>query len=185
MRVQTGELSIQEFLQVSLKYLSQPPTDTLTTMSQVTELDVESYINNQQSAVPSSQRVVTPEGEFPMYVKQGSTKIIEGVSDKGNKWRRYTAVAVIDDPNVREATNLETPTARIGFFLDIDENGDLLMGVNRNTTLGKLLKVTGNDKQGWSYGSIEGVSFKGRVKHSVDREDAEKKYADVVAFSRA
>ena len=149
-----------------------------------TQVDVQEMINQANSEVPSDQRVIAPEGDYPMYVKPGSTKIVEGEKD-GRVWKKYTAIAVIDDVAVREATNLDQPTARVQFFLDVNENGTLLIGTNRNTTLGKLLKATGNDKPGWSYGSIEGVTFKGRVAHTQDRSDSERQYAEVRNFARA
>lgn len=152
-------------------------------MSQVIELDPQEFINQAQGDAPSDERVVTPEGEYRMYIKPGSTKILEGTSDKG-KWRKYTAVAVVDDANVRAATNLEEPSARIQFFLDVNESGSLVIGTNRNTTLGALLKATGNQKQGWTYGEIEGVGFTGRVKHIADRRNSEKMYPEVVAFAK-
>lgn len=153
-------------------------------MGNSVELDMEQYINAANSEVPSDQRVVSPEGEYTMFVKPGSTRLIEGESDKG-KWKKYTAIAIVDEPAVREATNLENPTARVQFFLDVNEDGVLVTGTNRNTQLGRLLKATGNDKPGWTWGAIEGVSFKGRVKHIADRTDAEKKHPEVVAFARA
>lgn len=149
-----------------------------------TQVDVQEMINQANSEVPSDQRVITPEGEYAMYVKPGSTKIIEGESDKG-PWKKYTSLAIVDDAEVRAATNLEQPTARIQFFLDVNENGTLVVGTNRNTQLGRLLTATGNNKQGWSYASIEGVTFRGKVTHVQDRTDSERQHPEVKTFARA
>lgn len=155
----------------------------------MTELDIQQFISQAQDDVPSDQAVRVPEDEYSMFVKPGTLKIITGTGEKG-VWAMFTAAAVVDSQKAREATNLENPTARVRFFLDVTEastedNIILAKGANRNTTLGKLLKATGNDRPGWTYGAIEGVSFKGRVKHVADRKNAERVDAEVVAYARA
>ena len=180
------ELIIREFLKVSTLYLS-TTFRGFTPMSAV-ELDIQKFINQTQEDVPSDVSVLTPEGDYPMYVKPGSTKIIFGISEKG-PWAMYTARVVVDDPAVRELTNLEAPGARVRLFLDVTEDSTeeqitLVKGANRNTALGKLLKATGNDKQGWTYGNIEGVPFKGKIVHKVDDRDATRKNVEVAAFAK-
>lgn len=157
-------------------------------MTPSTELDIQSFIATAQDDVPSDQSVRVPEDEYSMFVKPGSIKLITGEGEKG-RWAMFTASAVVDSPKAREATNLENPTARVRFFLDITEastEGNIILakGANRNTMLGKLLKATGNDRPGWTYGAIEGVSFKGRVKHVVDKKNAERVDAEVVTYAK-
>lgn len=147
------------------------------------DIDINEFINDAQDDVPSADFIATPEGEYPMYVKPGSTKIVQGESDKG-KWAMYTATAVVDDQAAREATNMENPTAKVRFFLDVNDSGALVKGTNRNVTLGKLLKATGQDRPGWSYAGIEGVNFRGKVKHIADKKDATRIAAEVVAFAK-
>jgi hypothetical protein len=180
------ELIIREFLQVSARHLS--TTFRGFTIMSAVELDIQKFISQTQDDVPSDVSVLTPEGEYPMYVKPGSTQIIFGISEKG-PWAMYVARVVVDDPSVRELTNLENPGARIRLFLDVTEDSTeeqitLVKGANRNTSLGKLLKATGNDKQGWTYGAIEGVPFKGRVIHKADDRDATRKNVEVSAFAK-
>lgn len=183
---QVVELNIAALLKVSAVHFQLQP-ERERPMTQ--ELDIQQFINDAQDAVPSDQRVVSPAGEYSMYIKPGSTKIITGEGEKG-LWAMYTAQAVIDSPEVREATNLENPSARVAFFLDITEASTkervvLAQGVNRNTRLGALLKATGNDKPGWSYGAIEGVSFVGKVVQKADKRNPEQLNAEVAAFTRA
>jgi hypothetical protein len=149
------------------------------------ELDINQFINEANDAVPSADFVATPENEYAMYIKPGSTKIFDGESEKGGKYRLYTAQVVVDDEGARQATNLEQPTARIRMFLDVTETGSLAKGPNRNVKLGALLRATGQDRPGWTYGALEGVAFKGRVKHVPDNRDANRVNAEVVTFTRA
>jgi uncharacterized protein (UPF0548 family) len=181
------ELLIASFLKHSTQYLSQPHTKDAH-MGNTTELDIQSFIATAQDDVPSDQAVRVPEDTYTMFVKPGSTKIITGEGEKG-LWAMYTAQAVVDSEKAREATNLENPSAKVRFFLDITEASTadqiiLAKGANRNTMLGKLLKATGNDRPGWTYGAIEGVSFQGRVKHVVDRKNAERVDAEVVTYAK-
>lgn len=179
-----AELFIDRFLKHSTQHLLQPQETHMTS----TELDIQKFIATAQDDVPSDQSVRVPEDEYTVFVKPGSIKLITGEGEKG-RWAMFTANAVVDSPKAREATNLENPTARVRFFLDItesstEENIILAKGANRNTMLGKLLKATGNDRPGWTYGAIEGVSFKGRVKHVVDRKNAERVDAEVVTYAK-
>lgn len=180
------ELSITEFIKRSAAHfnllnlpVSKPMSDT-----------IDQLINDAQDDVPSDQFIPTPAMDSAsMFVKPGSTKIITGESDKG-VWGMYTSRVVVDEPSAREVTNLEQPTASIRFFLELAEGSTkekliLAKGPNRNTTLGRLLKATGNDKQGWSYAAIENVPFKGKVVHKADNRNPERMNAEVVAFARS
>jgi hypothetical protein len=149
------------------------------------QFDEEAFLHEVQGEVFETEYSPVPEGEFPMAVKAGSTKIISGIGKDGEPYRLYTSRAVIDSEEARKATNLEAPTARIRFFLDLNEAGNgLASGKNKNVALGRLLKATGNDKSGWSYAAIEGVPFTGQVKHTADKNDASRVFADVVAFAK-
>src|SRR6476619_7832764 len=73
------ELFSDSFLKISTQYLLQPERDNPMT----TELDIQSFIDDVQNDVPSDQRVMAPEGEYAMYIKPGSIKLITDVGDKG------------------------------------------------------------------------------------------------------
>lgn len=146
--------------------------------------DEAAFLNEAQEGYASfdTSFVVADEGDYTMSVKQGSTKIINGNKD-GRNWRRYTARVIIDDAKAREKTGLEAPGAAIRFFLDLNEAGTALAsGVNKNVNLNRLLVATGNAKPGWSFAAIEGVPFKGHVRHDVDKDDASKVFAEVDQF---
>lgn len=151
--------------------------------------DIDQLINDANDDVPSDQFVPTPAMDLAsMYVKPDSTKIVTGTKD-GNVWAMYTSRVVVDEPSARDATNLEQPTASIRFFLDLAEGSTedhliLAKGTNRNTQLGRLLKATGQDKQGWTYAAIENVPFKGKIVHKPDRKNPERVNAEVVAFTK-
>lgn len=150
------------------------------------QFDEAAFLNEAQEGYAQFDTafVVADEGDYTMSVKQGSTKIINGVGKDGRNWRRYTARVVIDDADVRAKTGLEAPGAAVRFFLDLNEAGTVLAsGVNKNVNLNRLLVATGNAKPGWSFAAIEGVPFVGHVKHEVSQDDASNKFAVVDAFA--
>lgn len=149
------------------------------------QFDEEAFLHEVQGEVFETEYSPVPEGDFTMQVKQGSTKIVNGQGKDGRPYRLYTSRVVIDSPEARAATNLEAPTARVRFFLDLNEAGTALAsGKNKNVALGRLLKATGNDKAGWTYAAIEGVPFTGQVKHVADNRDASRVFAEVIAFAK-
>lgn len=156
----------------------------MTTAAPQDQFDEEAFLHEVQGEVFETEYSPVPEGEFTMQVKQGTSKVISGTGKDGNPYKMYTARAVIDSAEARAATNLEAPTARIRFFLDLSESGSLASGKNKNVTLGRLLKATGNDKQGWSYAAIEGVPFTGQVVHKADKQDATRVFAEVINFAK-
>src|SRR5258708_40299053 len=123
------------------------------------QFDEEAFLHEVQGEVFETEYSPVPEGDFTMQVKQGSTKIINGTGKDGKAYRLYTARAVIDSAEARAATNLEAPTARVRFFLDLNEAGNALAsGKNKNVAPGRLLKTTGNNKSGCSDAAIDGIT---------------------------
>lgn len=119
------------------------------------------------------------------YIKPGSLKFFNGVSDKGRKWRRVSVYFTIDDAEQREKTNVESPGAGYGFFLDMTPEGGLETGPNRNTDLGALRKALGQDVAPWSFSMLEGAGpVRIRVAHETDANNPEKKRAVVRAVSK-
>lgn len=149
------------------------------------QFDEEAFIHEVQDGQFDTEYTSVPEGDYTMSVKQGSTKIVNGIGKDGRNWRKYTARVAIDSPEAKAATNLEAPSARIAFFLDLNDAGTALAsGKNKNVNLGRLLKATGNDHSGWNYAAVEGVPFLGTVKHTADKRDASRVFADVVSFAK-
>ena len=58
---------------------------------------------------------------------------------------------LILDEDVKKETELERPTCRQGFFLEVNDKGGLERGKNKNVGLGRLLEALGiNQGDKWS-----------------------------------
>lgn len=120
------------------------------------------------------------------YIKPGSVKFYNGVSDKGRAWRRVSMYFTIDDQEQREKTNIENPGAGYGFFLDLTDDGKgLATGPNRNTDLGALRKALGQEAAPWNFGMLDGAGpVRIRVGHETDDRNPEKRRAVVRSVSK-
>ena len=93
---------------------------------------------------------------------------------------------LILDEDVKKETELERPTCRQGFFLDINDKGGLDRGKNKNVGLGRLFEALGMDKGSkWSPGGLKGSTAVVRVEHKPNKDDPENPYANVTRVAAA
>ena len=93
---------------------------------------------------------------------------------------------LILDEAVKKETELERPTCRQGFFLDVNEKGGLERGKNKNVALGRMLDALGvgsGDK--WSPQGLIGSIAVVRVEHKPNKDDPENPYANVTRVAAA
>ena len=147
--------------------------------------DTDAFMDSVQTAAVETKFVPVPENEYPATVKQGSVKV-EPVNFKdGRTGKRFTAYWDITDANALRELGMEVAGVRQQFLLDLNDDGSIAAGVNKNLRLGKILAAGGIDQsKGWSFRQIEGVSAKVRVKHRPDQNDPEIVYAEVVAVTK-
>jgi hypothetical protein len=119
-----------------------------------------------------------PEGEYKGTITK--TDVAGGESSKGNTWARYDIWIETADPDKAG----EMRTVRAGIMLDLTESGGVAAGANKNIQLGQLRTAIGKNKPGqpWSWDDAVGCQVAFLVKHRLDKEDATKKYENVVAF---
>jgi hypothetical protein len=112
-----------------------------------------------------------PEGEYNAVITK-----IEGRTPKGNSILDITWA--IDDESVRAETGMENPMVRQSLFLDINKEGGLERGANKNVQLGRVRAALGQNNPGqpWSPGMMEGQVAKIAVKHRIDGDNT---YSDV------
>lgn len=106
--------------------------------------DADAFLSQEIDANFETEYTPIPEGEFPAQVDDvqvSSFSDRETGEDKPILKLRWH----ITDPEVAEATGLETPRCTQTVFLDF-ENGVLLTGTNKNIMLGRLKEMAGNPK---------------------------------------
>ena len=87
---------------------------------------------------------------------------------------------LILDEDVKKETELERPTCRQGFFLNVNDKGGLERGKNKNVGLGRLLEALGIDQGSkWSPQGLKGSVAIVRIEHKPNKDDPENPYANV------
>jgi len=86
---------------------------------------------------------------------------------------------IVDEQDARDATGMNQPIARQSIFLDLNENGVLERGENKNVALGKLAEALGlnADDSQFTLRQMLGQVAKVRIKHRFG--DADQIYAEV------
>ena len=93
---------------------------------------------------------------------------------------------LILDEEVKKETELERPTCRQGFFLDINDKGGLERGKNKNVGLGRLFAAIGIDQgDKWSPEGLKGYLGTVRIEHKPNEDDPENPYANVTRVAAA
>lgn len=164
------------------------------------EFDEQQFLDAVQTAVPATKFTPIPAGTHkPARVKQGSIKVNTVAFKEGSKGgvnipkadgstvfggKEFEVHFIIDDPQLAESVNMQEPSVRYRFWLDVVEGGALASGVNQNVKLGNLLALAGVDLSkgdSWSFRDIERVAnVQVQVSHRPDKKDPEIVYADVV-----
>jgi hypothetical protein len=94
---------------------------------------------------------------------------------------------LIMDDQLKSSMNMDRITVRQSVFLDVEANGALQLGPNKNVALGRLRQALGQNGSGpWSFAQLKGA---GPVKLTVgvrpDKDDPDKKYNDVKRITAA
>ena len=92
-----------------------------------------------------------PEGEYMAVISKIEGRTPKGMSILDITWE-------IDDEAVRAETGMDSPQIRQSIFLDINSEGGLERGPNKNVQLGRLRSALGqnNPGQAWSPAMLEG-----------------------------
>lgn len=65
---------------------------------------------------------------------------------------------LIDNPEVAEKLGMERLTVRQGLFLDVEPNGAIALGPNKNVKLGRLRAAVGQNGAGpWNFAMLKGA----------------------------
>ena len=93
---------------------------------------------------------------------------------------------LILDEDVKKETELERPTCRQSFWLDVNDKGGLERGKNKNVGLGRMLEALGINKgDKWSPEGLKGSLATVRVEHKPNKDDPENPYANVTRVAAA
>jgi len=152
--------------------------------------DTEAFLQQNQQVELDDHRTVVNANEYRAYITKVEART--GQFRKGpNVGQSYIALDVhfgIDDPDLQAQLNLSgPPTVRKSMLLDVDDNGNLLAGANRNVDLGMVRKAVGqNTGEAWYPKMLEGQGpVLIHVTERPDEKDPNKIYNDVGAVVAA
>jgi len=141
----------------------------------------ETFLEGAVTGANDTKYPLIPAGEFPAISKSLAAR--EMPNTKNPIQGPYTVLDIvwgIDDAEVKEATELESPTCRQSVFLDLHE-GVLDMRATKNVQLGRLREALGlNDpEKPFSFKDLVGQPALVRVEHTPNAKDPENPYANV------
>lgn len=142
---------------------------------QFTNLSTETGFSTRRSPIPEGEHIAACKGyKFRVDEKDGKTYVVLDI-----QWR-------IDNQQLAESLGMKEAIITQGVFLDVDANGALEKGPNKNIQLGRVLEALGqNDGRRWSAAMLEGAGpVKLLVSHDPDKKDATIIYDRVKAVTK-
>lgn len=152
--------------------------------------DADAFMNANVDVPFSTQMALTPEGEYQMMVDDfdsSAFRTLTFMDSKGVQQERkiFSCPFVINDPALQQKLGRDKIVHREDFWLDFDENGQLSGEDGKNVRLGQLRQALGQNNAPWSFGNLKGAGpFMGAIKHTTDKRDTSKKYANVVKYAK-
>lgn len=141
-------------------------------------------------------RTLVPEGEYQASIDdfdQGAFETFTFTYKKGQhageegQMHKFNCPVVINDDAVKQKLNMEKVRIYQQCTLDLDENGALMWGPNRNIDLGKLRHATKQNAPGaWSIGNLRGAGpFMIKVQHRTGKrkDGTDFKVAEIVRYA--
>lgn len=150
-----------------------------------TSFDVDEFIGSTKVEGGFSTQVAQcPEGTYRMQISsrdQWKGNIVN--TQRGEQRVLRIPFKVLDDA-VKAELERDTVLVSKDFWLDLDESGALDTSKGKNIDLGRLREALGQNEQAdWTFDSLPDQLVMGKVVHRADKNDPEKKYAEVQKFA--
>ena len=131
----------------------------------MSEFNADQFMQTEVEGQLETEFTPIPEAEYPGVIKE----VKPDVTAKGSPLLEL--IWIVDDQGVRDLIGLDEPTVRQTIWLDINEQGGLEFGKNKNIALGKLRDALGqNDGKPWSALMLIGQPATINIKHRLGSE---------------
>ena len=131
----------------------------------MSEFNAESFMQTEVEGQLETEFTPIPEAEYNAVIKE----VKPDTTPKGSPLLEL--IWIIDDQSVRDLIGMDEPTVRQTIWLDINEQGGLDFGKNKNVGLGKLREALGqNDGKPWSPLMLLGQPATVNIKHRMGTE---------------
>ena len=145
----------------------------------MSQFDPDTFLDTSTEKANETVYTPVPEGDYQAMVLK-----VEGRS--ANESPLLDVTFEILDEEIKKTMDQETVTVRSSIFLDLDDNGMLSFGMNKNVRLGKLRDALGQNKDGkpWMPRQLEGAGpLMINVTQRPDKNDSSIIYNDVRKFA--
>ena len=127
--------------------------------------------------------VPCPEGTFTAQVNKLEPRNVE--TKNGDRLILGVTWKILDD-EVLETLERDVVTVRQDIWIDLDESGAIDTSKGKNVTLGRLREaVDQNETPKWRPRMLLDQIAPVKVRHRVDKNDPQNKFADVTAVTKA
>ena len=138
----------------------------------MSNFNAEAFLNTEVEGVGEVDYTPIPEAEYRAVIKG----VKADTTPKGSPL--LEVIWIIDDQGVRDLIGMDEPTVRHTVWLDINEQGALEFGKNKNIALNRLREALGqNDGKPWSAAQMLGQVATINLKHRLG--DQGQVFADV------
>ena len=152
-------------------------------MTDISTFDPDLFLGGEMKGGFDTSFARVPPGEYSAMIDD--VKVRKVNTDDGERAVMDVTWLIIDE-DVKKETELERPTCRQGFFLDVNDKGGLERGKNKNVGLGRLLEALGIDQgDKWSPEGLKSSMAVVRVEHKPNKDDPENPYANVTRVAAA
>jgi len=154
--------------------------------------DPQQFLNTPAGPM-ATQVSPSPEGNFVMHINidqpmEGWFREVKWTDKDGNARSAPSCEIpiIITDDSARQIAGRDKLFSRYRFFLDLDKNGNLDTGPDRNVKLGQLRAALGqNNDPSWTLARLfTDKPFMGVNTQTQDRKDPSKKYAEVTRVTK-
>lgn len=117
----------------------------------MTDFNPDAFLTEEQTGKLDTEYTPIPTGDYPAIIKDVKPRVTP------NGKPLMDLIWIIDSQEVRDFTGMPEPTCKQTIWLDLDANGKLEIGTNKNVGLGKLRDALGqNDGRPWSPSMLQG-----------------------------
>lgn len=139
----------------------------------------EAFLFTETTSSFETEVVPVPVGEWSAIIKSIKPRALSdgrGVLDV--YW-------IVLDEEVKAELDMAEPMVRQSIWLDLDDNGNLADGKNKNVQLGQLRDAVSQNRKGqpWAPGMLINQMAKVKVSHSIDKRDNKTVQADVTGVT--
>lgn len=155
-------------------------------MNAMTDFDPDAFMSGTTTEANAEKFDPIPEGDsYHGVIEKAEVNQFRGKKDPSKTYTSLNITWAIDDPALAEKLGRQSLTCRQSVFLDLNDNGALATGANKNVGLGRLRKALGQNQPGkpWSPAMLEGAGpCLLKVEHVINGEDTYDQVTKVAAL---